>query len=263
MTSLQKRLFRILETTAGGRTGRAVNAFLVGLIILNVLAVTLHTVPGLAAKHDSYFRNFEFLSVAVFSLEYVLRLWVCVLSEGYRRPLAGRIKYVFSAAAIVDLVAVAPFYLPMISADLLFIRSLRLLRLLRLLKLGRYSESIKTMGAVLKAKKEAITVSASMSAILLVFSSALMFLIENHAQPEAFSSIPATMWWAVETMTTIGYGDIYPVTPAGKVLAGIIAIIGISLFVLPAGIIATGYSEEIQRRKDKRLVCPKCGHVIS
>jgi voltage-gated potassium channel len=264
MKNVQKRLFELLETSTGDRPSRIIDTLLIALIICNVVAVTLHTVHSLAVKYDPYFRRFETFSVIVFSIEYVLRIWICVLNESYRRPVLGRIRYFFSPFAIIDLVAVAPFYLPMlIPVDLIFIRSLRLLRLLRLLKLGRYSESIKTMGAVLKAKKEAITVAATMSIILLLMASALMYFIENGEQPDAFSSIPAAMWWGVTTMTTVGYGDVYPVTPAGKVLAGIIAVLGIGLFILPAGIIAAGYAEEIQRKKDEHLVCPKCGNVIS
>ena len=264
MKNWQKTLYELLETSTGDRMSRIIDTFLIALIIMNVVAVTLHTVRSLAVAFDPYFRLFETVSVIVFSIEYILRMWICVLNESYRRPVVGRIKYFFSPFAIIDLLAVAPFYLPMlIPVDLIFIRSLRLIRLLRLLKLGRYSESIKTMGAVLKAKKEAITVAATMSIILLLIASALMYFIENGAQPNAFSSIPSAMWWAVTTMTTVGYGDIYPVTPAGKILAGIIAVLGISLFILPAGIIATGYAEEIQRKKDDRIVCPKCGNLIS
>jgi voltage-gated potassium channel len=137
------------------------------------------------------------------------------------------------------------------------------MRLMRLLKLGRYSESIKLMGAVLKSKREEIMVSIVMSLILLLVASSLMYFIEGAAQPAVFSSIPAAMWWGVVTMTTVGYGDVFPVTPAGKVLAGVIALLGISLFILPAGIIAAGYAAEMQRRKDVEIVCPKCGNVIS
>jgi voltage-gated potassium channel len=266
MKNIQSKLYELLETSTGDRPSRIIDTFLVALIIANIVAVTLHTVHSLAVKYNAYFRSFEAFSILVFSVEYIIRMWICVKNETYRRPVVGRIKYFFSPFALIDLIAVAPFYLPMlIPVDLIFMRALRLLRLFRLLKLGRYSDSIRTMGAVLKAKKEPIAISATMSAILLLVASSLMYFIENVVQPGAFSSIPATMWWAVETMTTVGYGDIYPETPAGKVLAGIIAVLGISLFILPAGIIATGYAEEIQKKKDDEdthAVCPKCGHPI-
>ena len=263
MKALQKRLYDLLETSRGDRLSRTIDTFLIVLIIANAVAVTLHTVQSIAIPFDRYFRLFELISVIVFSVEYLLRMWVCVLNPLYRRPVAGRIRYFFSPLAIIDLLAVVPFYLPMlIPVDLIFIRVLRLLRLLRLLKLGRYSESIRTMGAVLKSKREPVTVAATMSAILFFIASTILYFIESAVQPNVFSSIPAAMWCAVETMTTLGYGDIYPQTVAGKFLAGIIAVLGISLFILPASIIATGYAEEIQKKKEDHTMCPKCGHVI-
>jgi len=260
----KKSLYEILETPSGELAGRVADAFLIALIVCNVIAVMVHTVRSMSAGREPFFRYFETFSVAVFSIEYLLRMWICTENETYRHPVVGRVRYFFTPFALIDLLAVAPFYLPMIlPVDLIFIRSLRLLRLLRLLKLGRYSDSIKTMGAILKNKKEEIAISLMMSFILLLMASGLMYFIENSAQPEAFSSIPATMWWGVTTMTTVGYGDIYPITPAGKVLAGVIALLGISLFILPAGIIAAGYGAEIQRKKQDSIICPKCGHRVS
>ena len=259
----RKAIYAVLETPTGRIASRIVDMFLITLIVLNVVAVMLNTVQSLAARHGRFFWLFEHFSVAVFTIEYLLRMWVCTENTSYRRPVAGRIKYFFTPFAIIDLIAIAPLYLPMlIPVDLIFLRALRFVRLLRLLKLGRYSESIKLMGSVLKAKKEEISVAIAMSLILLLIASGLMYFIENPSQPEKFSSIPASMWWGVVTMTTVGYGDLCPVTAAGKVLAGVIALLGISLFILPAGIIATGYAGEIQRRKDAGIVCPKCGHVI-
>lgn len=260
----QAKLYRVLETQAGGTAGRIVDTFLIALIVSNVVMVTLHTVHALALKYDSFFWYFELFSVIVFSMEYLLRMWICTQNPAYRHPIFGRIRYFFSPFAIIDLIAIAPFLLPMvIPVDLIFMRMLRLLRLLRLLKLGRYSEAIRTMASLLKSKKEEIAVSLTMSVILLLMASSLMYLIENEAQPKAFSSIPAAMWWGAMTMTTVGYGDIYPITPAGEGLAGVIALLGISLFILPASILAAAYASEIQRRKAEQIVCPKCGNRIS
>ncbi|MDD4857399.1 MAG: ion transporter [Candidatus Krumholzibacteria bacterium] len=257
-------LYNALETPSDRPANRIIDVFLVALIASNVVVVTLHTVSSLAVGYASFFKYFEMLSVAIFTVEYVLRMWICTINDSYRHPVLGRIKYFFSPFAIIDLIAIAPFYLPMlIPVDLLFLRGLRLMRLLRLLKLGRYSEAIRMMGSILKSKKEEITIAITMSLILLLIASGLMYYIESSAQPAVFSSIPAAMWWGVMTMTTVGYGDVYPITPAGKVLAGVIALLGISLFILPAGIIAAGYAVEIQKRKNGRIVCPKCGNVIS
>lgn len=264
LPKVKTKLYGILETPGGGPVGRIVDAFLIILIVSNVVMVTLHTMERLALRYGELFWFFELFSVIIFSIEYAFRLWVCTQNPSYRHPVFGRIRYFFTPLAIIDLIAIAPFILPMlIPVDLIFLRALRLLRLLRLLKLGRYSESIRTMASLLKSKKEEIAVSLTMSIILLLIASGLMYFIENAAQPAAFSSIPAAMWWGAMTMTTVGYGDVYPVTPAGKVLAGVIALLGISLFILPAGIIAAGYAAEIQRKKDESFVCPKCGNRIS
>jgi len=259
----QKRIYEILELSRGDAAGRAVDLFLITLIVCNVAAVTLATVHSLAVEYRTFFHVFEEISVFIFTIEYVLRMWVCVVGEAYRGPVAGRIKYFFSPFALIDLIAIAPFYLPMlIPVNLIFIRALRLLRLLRLLKLGRYSESIRTIGTVIRMKKEELLVALAFTIVLLLMASSIMYLVENGSQPDSFSSIPAAMWWAIETLTTVGYGDMYPVTPLGKVLGGIISVLGVGLFVLPAGILAAGYSEQIHRRRERVITCPKCGHEV-
>ncbi len=263
MRTLQSKLYEMLELSTGSRAGRLANAMLVVLIIANVVAVTLHTVHPYAARYAREFRLFELVSVIVFSIEYILRMWVCTRDKKYGKPLTGRIKYFFSPLALIDLAAVLPFYLPMlIPIDLIFMRALRIMRLLRLLKLGRYSESIRTMGAVMNAKREELGVALAMSLILLLIASTLMYFIEGGAQPDVFSSIPAAMWWGVVTMTTVGYGDAFPITPAGKILSGIIAVLGIGLFILPASIIAGGYGEQIRERRGAQRACPHCGKPL-
>jgi voltage-gated potassium channel len=265
IAALKTKLYEMLETPGSGRAGRIVDTFLIALILGNVVMVILHTVRGIDARYGTIFWRFELFSVIVFSIEYVLRMWICTQNPSYRRPILGRVKYFFSALAIIDLMAIVPFILPMlIPVDLIFMRLIRLFRLLRLLKLGRYSESMRMMGSILKAKREEMAVSLTMSIILLLIASGLMYFIEGAAQPEIFSSIPAAMWWGAMTMTTVGYGDVYPVTPAGKVLAGVIALLGISLFILPASIIAASYAAEIQKKKQEdHLVCPRCGNSIT
>jgi voltage-gated potassium channel len=263
ISKLQKRLYDTLELSIGTVASRTIDGALISLIMLNVAAVMLGTVQSFALRHGTFLRLFETISIIVFTVEYAARMWICVLHDGYHHPVIGRIKYFFSPLALIDLIAIAPFYLPMlIPINLVFVRALRLIRLLRLLKMGRYSDSIRGMGSVVKAKKEELTVALTMSIILLLVASSFMYFIENGAQPDSFSSIPAAMWWAVTTMTTVGYGDIYPITPAGKVLGGFIAVLGIGLFVLPAGILAAGYAEQIQRKREHSVQCPRCGYRL-
>jgi voltage-gated potassium channel len=167
-----------------------------------------------------------------------------------------------SGALLVDILAILPFYAGLAFpgaafADLRFIRALRLLRIVRLLKLGRYSSSIRTLGAVLRAKKNELTVSALAMLLVLVLASAFLFYAENEAQPEMFASIPSAMWWVASTVTTLGC-DVAPVTPAGKLLGVAIALLGIGLFALPAGILGSGFVEAARRTRHQ-AICPHCG----
>lgn len=227
------------------------------LIALNTLAVLLETVEMFREPYAKAFRMFELFSVTVFAVEYLVRVWVANIDARYQHPLTGRIRYMFTPMALVDLLAILPFFLALAGFDL---RVLRVLRLMRLFKLTRYSNAMSTLGGAIKASKDELTLTVLVMGILLVISSTLIYFAEHDAQPEAFSSIPASLWWAVVTMTTIGYGDVYPVTVAGKIVAGMSAIVGIGMFALPGGIIA---SELISRAKAKdSSTCPHCGKKI-
>jgi voltage-gated potassium channel len=163
---------------------------------------------------------------------------------------------------LIDLLAIAPAFLPLFFAmDLRIVRVLRLFRLFRLLKMGRYVESLNTLDDVVRSKKEELLVTTIMIATLLLFSGSLMYLVENEAQPDKFPDIPSALWWGIATLTTVGYGDVFPITPAGKVLGGVIAFLGIGMFALPTGILASGFAEEIQKNRKKIVVvvCPHCG----
>ena len=265
MTRMKRRVFEILESISERDTAaNAITAGIVGLILLNVAAMMVETMNGYSARYSTFFRVFEAGSVAIFTLEYVLRLWACTLYDEpqYRSPLGGRIRLALTPLALVDLMSFLPFYVhALVPLDLRFMRVVRLLRLFRLGKLARYSESIRTLGVVLKAKREPLVLTVFVAGIVLVFASNAMYILEHEAQPTVFPSVPAAMWWAVVTMTTIGYGDVYPVTALGKILAAVVAFGGIGMFALPAGILASGFIEELQKRRANRI-CPHCGREI-
>jgi voltage-gated potassium channel len=245
------------------RAARVFGLFIITLIVLNVVAVILQTVKSLNDSYEAVFYYFEMASVAIFSVEYILRLWSCTVEEKYVRPILGRLRYAVSPMALVDLVAIAPFYptafLGIRTADTAAIRALRLFRLMRLFKTTRYFKSLQIMGRVLRAKKEQILVTLLVVVILLVLLSSLMYFVEQSAQPDKFSSIPAAMWWGVSAMTTVGYGDVFPVTALGKVVGAIISLLGIGIFAMPAGILASGFSEELATRHGRSKACPHCG----
>jgi voltage-gated potassium channel len=241
------------------------------LIILNVIAVILETVRELNTHYDTFFRAFDLFSVAVFSVEYFLRVWSCTADERFGgSQIRGRLRYMRTPLAIIDLVAILPFYLPLVFVDLRFVRAIRLFRLFRLFKMARYSESMRTLGRVLTLKKEELMITLFTLLILLVFSSSMVYHVEHESQPGVFSSIPAAMWWGVVTLTTVGYGDVYPITPIGKFIGALVILVGIGMFALPAGILASGFVEEVNNRKKSEgvckievaVVCPHCGRRI-
>jgi len=256
------RIFVALEfDRSSGPAGKILGLAVAVLIALNVAAVIIETVDDLAIQYSRIFSVLEIVSVIIFTVEYALRVISCISDERYRHPVGGRLKYALTPMVLIDLIAILPFYLPLlIPLDLRFVRVLRLLRVLRMFKLGRYSNSLRILGSVFRAKKEELMICAFTVMILLILSSCLVYFIENEVQPDRFSSIPATMWWGVATLTTVGYGDIYPVTAMGKFLGAIIAFLGIGLFALPAGILASGFAEAIGLKHDRS--CPYCGKNI-
>jgi voltage-gated potassium channel len=259
--TLKQRVFELLDVRPEDRGfGRALNIGLLGLIVLNVVAVILETVAPIRAAFGPAFKAFETFSVVVFTAEYVARLWSCTVDPRFSRPVRGRLRFATSFMGIVDLVAILPSLIPGGLLDLRVVRVLRLMRVLRLLKVARYSQSLQALGRVLTAKRDELVVTAIAGSLLLICASSLMYYAENKAQPEVFSSIPAAMWWGVETLTTVGYGDLFPVTPIGKVMGSVIAVLGIGLFALPAGILASGFSEELRRSGARQ--CPHCGGQV-
>jgi voltage-gated potassium channel len=261
MNKIKSRIYEIIEGPVPGDTAhRAFEFFIVTLITANVLAVMMETEKAIHLRYSNAFKTFDTFSVAIFTIEYVMRFWACTKNPKFRGALLGRTKYVFSPLALIDLLAILPFYLPLvIPFDLRILRAIRLIRLARLLKIGRYSEALKLFGKVLKAKKEELIAAVFLLFILLIVSSSLLYYVENQAQPDKFSSIPASMWWGVVTLTTVGYGDIFPVTPIGKFLGAVISLLGIGFFAMPAGLLSAGFIEEIRKKRVGQKCCPKCG----
>ena len=263
-SKLKKIVFQILDISeVDSPAERVLNIILIALISLNVIAIILESIESLREHFNTEFRIFETISVIIFSIEYLLRIWTSNEASNYRNPILGRIRYIFSPMALIDLVAILPFYIPLvITLDLRFLRAIRLIRLFRIFKLGRYSEALRTLAAVLKSKRQDLFITLFSVVILLIIASSLMYIIENEAQPKSFSNIPAAMWWGIATLTTVGYGDVYPITSMGKLLGALIAVLGLGLFALPAGILGSGFIEEIQKNRQISNVCPHCGKRI-
>lgn len=267
---IKKRVFQIIsKADENDNVSRVFDISIMALIVLSVLSIILESFEDLRTKYTSIFSIFEYVTVVVFTIEYFARIWTAdLLYPNSKHPY---IKYLTSFMAIIDLLAILPFYIPFISSDLRFLRLLRLLRMTRLLrvfKLGRYIDSLKGITNILKASAVQLIASVSVCLVLLLFASILMYAVENPAQPEAFPNVMASLWWAVCTLTTVGYGDVYPITALGKILASIIAFLGVGIIAIPTGIISAGFMNAVDKNKktedeeQKKSFCPYCGKKI-
>lgn len=251
MQRLRKRTYQILDIAEpGDRISNIADVALVWLIVLNILAVILESVGSISDRFSSLFNYFELLSVAVFTVEYFLRAWSVVESSEIRfqHPIRGRIRYFISPMAIVDLAAILPFYLTLFFViDLRFLRALRLLRMFRM---SRYSNAMSLLMEVFRAQADALLSAVFILIVILIFAASGIYVVEHKAQPDAFGSIPAAMWWAVATLTTVGYGDVTPITIAGKIFGALVTVTGIGMVALPAGLLGSGFTEALRRRHE-------------
>lgn len=228
---------------------RVVEGFLVVLIIANVAAIALETVPSIYQRYHAFFHAFEVLSIAAYTLEYALRVWSSVEDPriAVRGPIRGRLAFALRPLMVVDFLAFAPSYLALILPfDL---RVLRIFRLLRLVKLARYSQALPALLAVLYAERSALFASFILTLCVMCVSGELMHLTEGAIQPKSFGTMPDAMYWAITTLTTVGYGDETPITPLGKFIAGTTMVLGLLLFALPIGILANGFVSDLHRRQ--------------
>ncbi len=275
---IKETVFQIIEPSKGNLASKIVDLIIIVLIVANTVIVIAETfdLPEGVSKAMGIF---EGISVIIFTVEYLLRVWTSDLLHPEMNPLKARLKYVFSFMAIVDLVAILPFYLPLVfPIDLRIIRIMRVVRLFRIFKINRYTNALRIIALVFKNKSAQLVSSVFVVGLLLVIASVLMYNIEAEAQPDAFSNAFETMWWAVSTLTTVGYGDVYPITIAGKMLSTVIAFLGIGLVAVPTGIITAGFTEIVteeekakkakeaqalrQNQTDCKSYCPYCGHKL-
>lgn len=243
-----------LQLTPSTRPGRGLslaNKGICALIIVSSVFAILETEPSFVLGWERSIYGMELCFTVIFVAEYVVRVWVSVENPRFSHPLWGRLRYVFTLAAILDLLAILPILLLAGGADAILLRLFRLLRILRLARLGRFSRAFNHVVEAISSRRYELLLSLLVAVIALVVSSTLLFLAEGNIQPEAFGSIPRAMWWSIATLTTVGYGDVYPVTVLGKVLAACTAVMGIGLIAMPTGILAAAMSEAFQQRQRK------------
>ena len=247
----RRRTFELLETADGNSAlSRVIDLVLIVLIVGSVIAVVLESVKSVAVGYENALYWFEVVTISVFSIEYVLRVWSCVEGDtsDERSNLAKRLRFMVSFHAIVDLLAVLPYFLLTLGLVVtLDMRFLRAFRLLRVLKLARYSSALNMLIMTINENARALAAAFLILITVMLLAASGMYYIERDVQPEDFGSIPAAMWWAFATLTTVGYGDVTPITDGGKTFGALITVIGIGMVALPTSILATGYSHQLQR----------------
>lgn len=264
LNKLKSSVFDLVDKSEqNGLAERIFDLVIILLIALNVLAVVIEpSVQNATALH--YLHIFENISIVIFTTEYLMRVWVSDLWYPEKGRLAARLLFILTPMALVDLLAILPFYLPfLIPVDLRVLRILRVFRLFRVLKINRYTTALSSLGKVIKAKVDQLMSALFVIIVLMVMGSVLMYNAENAVQPDKFRDVFDALWWAVATLTTVGYGDIYPVTVIGKLMSAVIAILGIGIVAIPTGIIASGFTEQVQQKHpEKKPYCPYCGHGL-
>lgn len=252
--NLKSRMYQVLEHTPGRRgdhTAVLVQFTLATVILLNTFFVIIYTMPSVAEEYWLPINLIFTFCVLVFAAEYVLRLWSCTDAPTLKERTADRLRYATGFFMIIDLISIIPLVFPVLfPQDFAMLKTFRLLSVFKLGRYARYSEPLALLKRVIIKKREIFSIMLSILVFLILFSATLVYLVENSAQPEQFSSIPAAMWWAVITVTTVGYGNIVPVTPAGQILASVMILGGVLLLALPSAILAAGFIEEKQKDRD-------------
>ena len=226
-----------------------IDKFIYILIFLNVGAMILESHVSIKKTYESSFYFFEIISIVIFSAEYIYR----ISHASYKNGFKGAITYVFSFYGLIDLISILPFYLnQVLKIDGRFFRILRLFRLTRIFKVGRKSRSLKVFSKALMSVKSELTFTLFLSVITILFSASAIYYLENEAQPDKFSSITESVWWATVSLATVGYGDVYPITVGGKVFASLISLVGIGVVAIPTGVISAAFVEEIYKERIKR-----------
>ena len=249
----QRRIFEILEKgQVDDRQSQYCDLFLSILIVVNLIAVCLETIDSLFTQYKTTFVAVELISVFIFSIEYILRVWSrpAAPNEHGKTAMGKRLSYIFSFTGIIDLLAILPSILPLLLGGV-DLRWLRVLRLMRLLKFSHYSSALEDLLSAVRHEWRSFVATLYLLILAILISSSLIYVFEQNEQPEHFGSIPDAMWWTVVTLTTVGYGDIVPMTVAGKLVATLTALMGVCVVALLTGIVATGFTNQVSMRRNQ------------
>lgn len=266
MKHLKRKVYEIIEYTGKPFSiNWTYDVLLILMVLLNAFAIMMESIDEVYTLYYEKLIGFEIFSVVFFAADYFLRVWSITENSRFHHPVMGRLKYMITPMAIIDLLAFFPYFIAMYIHHFEYVKFFAILRFFRFLKVVRYIKAVKIFGNVLKNKRHELSFSFVFVLFVLLLVSTLMYYVEREAQPDDFKSIPHAMWWAIATLTTVGYGDVVPVTAVGKILGGIIAILGIGLVAIPSGIMAAGFTEEIRKEREQtnpKHFCPHCGNHI-
>ncbi|MFY0612267.1 MAG: ion transporter [Hyphomicrobiaceae bacterium] len=241
-------LYRMLEPSAWPARGLSpINKAVMLLICVAAVIAILESEPTLYIGNESLFLTTEIVLTGIFLVEYIARVWAAGENAAHQGVL-GRLRYMLTWTALVDLIALLPIFLVFLGNEAFLLRIFRLIRIIRVARLGRFSSALRAINEAVHVRRFELMMSFAIASMLLLFSSTLLYIVEGGVQPATFGSIPRAMWWSVATLTTVGYGDVFPVTTLGRVFAGLTAITGIGLIAMPTGILASAFSDALQKR---------------
>ena len=249
--TFRQRIHALVFPSAYGGTMQTIFDTFIGVwVIISVLAVVLESVHSISYAINVEFAILDALAVAIFSVEYCMRIYASVEEPGFKNAIAGRFKQASTPATVIDLLAIMPFFLEVVLSHVFDLRFLRVFRLARLLKLTRHSDATAILGKVLVREWPVMSASAFIMLLLVVLTASLGYLFEHEAQPDKFENIPTAFYWAVITLASVGYGDISPVTPIGRAMTIVLALIGIGIFAIPAALLSSAFSDQLVKERD-------------
>lgn len=248
--SVRAALYRELEPRARPGALSTTNLIIAGVIILAAFLAIIETEPTIGKPYAATFLTLQLAFGVLFCIEYAARLYAAGEDPRFKGKRFGRLRWIVTPSALIDAVALLPLFLTLASTSFYWLRFARIVRILRVVRLGRMSTAFDSVMAALYDRRFELWVSIIIAMLLMLFSASLLYFAEGQAQPEAFGSIPRALWWSIVTLTTIGYGDAYPITVLGKMCAAVIAVCGIGVIAMPTGIFAAAFSDAMQRRRD-------------
>lgn len=245
-SSLQQQVYKLIADDEQSKRRTWTQTIIAGLIVFSLALAIIATEPQVMQEHQAIIHILDLSIALIFLVEFAARVWTSPLTGHFEPGLGGKIKYFLTPLALLDIIAIMPSLIGLITPELFLLRVFRLARIARFGRSKRIRASLQYFNRAILSKRTELQLSAVYSGIVMFFSSVAMYVVEGSTQPESFGSIPRCLWWSVITVTTVGYGDTYPITPSGKVIAALTAIMGVAVIAIPIGVISAGFTQTMQ-----------------